>query len=240
MRADAPSRLLEILEQLPSPKREGSLREAWAPVLGLEPQDTHKLLLGIASVLKLIAEAKDKVSVVIGSTNSELHLQAFDHLDTAFAALNLDSNPNTFLGHAKEAERTLRFTVDLVVRLDVAGEVDEALLTKLIEDVNAHLTALSNSGLPKDARVVLHHRLVQVRDAAEGLRLHGIDHLGSTLDATTGAAMRVDKDLRESNQRRWYEGLVGILDLGLKITSVAEKVQQLPGIGEKLIGSGLS
>ena len=238
MRADAPSRLLDILDQLPSASSQGSLREAWALVLDLDPQDTHRLLLGIASVLTLVAEAKEKVSAVIGDQNSELHLQAFDRLDTAFATLNLDSNAKGFLAQVQEAAGILRFSVDVVIRLDKPGELDEALLSKLINDVNAHLEALASSGLPEDARVILHHRLVQVRDAAEGLRLRGIDHLASTLDAAVGAVMRVNKDLDEPKQRQWYESLVGILDFGLKMTYATEKVQQLAEIGDKLLGSG--
>ncbi|MDE0083251.1 MAG: hypothetical protein OXT72_11460 [Gammaproteobacteria bacterium] len=215
-----------------------SQREAWAPVLGVEPKDTSGLLLGIASVVMLVAEAKEKISAVIGGKNPELHLQAFDHLDRVFATLNLDSNANTFLHYVKEAESTLRFSVDLVGRIDMAGELDEALLTELIEDVNAHLEALISSGLPADARVVLHHRLTRVRDAAEGLRLRGIAHLASTLDATAGAAMRVNKDLNDPKQRQWYKGLANTINLGHAIISVAEKVKQIPEIGEKLLGSG--
>ena len=239
MRADAPSRLLDILKQFPlSSNNKQRLRDAWASVLGLEPEDTHGILVGIASVLMLMAEAKKKVREVIGDQNSELHLEAFNCIDAAFSGLSMNSGARDFVSQVQEAVSKLRFTVDLVVRHDAAGELDEALLTKLIEDVNAHLEALTSSNLPEEVRVVLHHRLVQVRDAAEGLRLRGIAHLASALDAAVGAAVRVNKDLAEPKQKQWYKGLVDIIHLGDKIIATTEKVQQLSGIGEKLLGSG--
>ena len=240
MRADAPSRLLGILEELPVPSHNlSSQREVWARILGVDSTDTHGILQGIASVLILVADAKNTVCAVIGNENAGLHLQAFDRLDTAFAGLSINSTPNDFLTHIDTARTTLRFTVDLVVRLGIPGELDEALLSQLIDDVNDHLEELASSGLPKDARVILYHRLVQLRDAAEGLRLHGLDHLASTLDATVGAAMRVAKDIDvdKPEHRQWYERLFATLDVGLKVAYATEKAQQLVGFGEKLLGS---
>ena len=58
MRANAASRLLAVLEEMARQGSAGTTREVWARGLKVEPKDTLGVLVGIASVVTLLAEAK--------------------------------------------------------------------------------------------------------------------------------------------------------------------------------------
>ena len=59
MRANAASRLLAVLEEMARQGSAGTTREVWARGLKVEPKDTLGVLVGIASVVTLLAEARE-------------------------------------------------------------------------------------------------------------------------------------------------------------------------------------
>lgn len=236
MRANAASRLLDVLADL-SKQSGDKCRQVWAGTLGVEPKDTGDLLAGIASVLHLMTEARQLVVAVVGDQNAGLHMTAFEQLEKTFASLNLGANSKRLKEGVAEAVRGLRFTVDLVERVDGGGDIDAELLESLIDEANTQIEALANSGLPDDVKTVLHQRISKVREVAEELRLSGLGSLEAALDGVVGAAVRYS-DTKEPKQKKWLDGLSKMVDLGLKLISLAKGVPQLAEVGRKLIGSG--
>jgi hypothetical protein len=114
------------------------------------------------------------------------------------------------------------------------------MLASFIAQMNEQLERLADSGLPAEARAHLHARIVQSRQVAEGIRLHGADDFVASLDAVVGAAFQ-HADQKQPQQKSWLEGLGKVIDLGLKMITLAEKGRDyLPAMGRKLLGAAAS
>lgn len=238
MKSSPPSRLLEILDRLRNQNDTKTTRAALAAVFQTAERDTEGILLGIASLLQLLAEAKRAVSRATGEHNAELHMAAFSKLERTFSSISLSGNPKNLAQGVTAATEGLRFSADLVERLEGGGQIDEELLSSLVGEVNKQIELLLASELSEDAKRVLHERLKAVREAAEQIHLFGLDRFEAALDAAVGATVRYSPDPKKPKDKKVLDGIAKIVDLGLKLIALAQQIPQLPGISKRLLGSG--
>ena len=195
----------------------------------------------LADLLHLVGQAKSAIQNAFGETDSarDLYLEPYDKLERAFSRLNFEAGANQLLTEVDAlCLRGLQYGADMLSRLGLSGRIDRDTLVELQQEIESLSAIILDSDLPPEVKDLLSRRVEQLRTAVLEIRLRGAEAVEASLDALFGTVVRAEAPITKSGGKAFLERFTKVLDIGYKLTSMAEKIAMLSGPIVKLIASG--
>lgn len=205
----------------------GKVRNAWAKVFDLEPNDTGRILYQLGQLIQLIEKAKDAVAD-LPNHDHDLYLQPLHELASVFSYIALDETWNEFRQRVdKSTMRSLAFCADALGVHSRETELPASMLAGLQARAEQLIEEMLASELPQELKELVISNLELVRSALLNYRLHGSEGLRHAMDINIGTvirmASRINTEEQKAQAKKIWEFLVN-LDTALSLASVGYQV----------------
>lgn len=167
-----------------------SSRKVWAQVFQCEPQDTSAILLGLAALINLVAQAKAATETHV-IRNKELFLEPFPKLEAMLSKINLDvswQSSRAFLD-----DRTiscLEFGDHELTQHFGTTALNADLISQFLKDLDQLIQQCVDADIPADLKKLFCKNLEDLRRALLAYRISGAAGLQEELDRVAGSFAR--------------------------------------------------
>lgn len=171
---NAAGRLYEILHSLYK-NSQMPLIEAIAKIFEHDPDDTAKLIIYYAGILKLVNQVESEIQDL---DNNEIYLNLISRIKTILAS-NFDMKiPAYKLTEKYQLEyQGLMYLADTLNRLHPQISISDDQLRDLLQKVTALHVEVLDSDIPQDLKKLILDNLNSIRIAIEAYKLYGPDGL---------------------------------------------------------------
>lgn len=241
--SDSALRILRIVRAMQSTHAQTRILEAWAHALlpaGLPPGE-HESLIGPA--LGVFREEIDLLMAACISSGmpEELFAHKLRGIHSAASLINLTQPFAAIAGSFDEPMVLVLNWAQWTFRNDASGneEPSEAELTALIDEVSEARKVILNSDLRAEVKSFLLQSLWDYRQALLLSKVSGYDQLGERVEATIGAVVVREQELRDTEANASPQGKKALAKFGEafnKMAEVAGKADKVLTTGGKIVG----
>jgi len=183
-------RLLDLMVMARTCADNQSARKVWAQVFECEPQDTGAILLGLAGLINLVAQARAATEAHV-PRNKELFLEPFPKLEAMLSKINLDvswQSSKVFLD-----DRTiscLEFGDHELAEHFGTTALNADLISQFLKDLDRLIQQCADADIPQDLKKLFCKNLEDLRRALLAYRISGAAGLQEEIDRVAGAFAR--------------------------------------------------
>jgi len=188
-------RLHKILSDAKRQPDQKIVKEAWAEVLSVEPDD----IIVTKSVVALYSLSQEIQSLIKmkEDLNHELYLSSFHRIDQAFFPLNLGTSWKSVRQHlTEEALTRLQFCAQELSGFYSEEALSDDDLTDIAKKTEELFNTLYGSSLPDALRVTLLEEVERIRNAINLFKIKGAKGLKEALQGTIGAVVANQEELK--------------------------------------------
>ncbi len=214
------------------------MREVWAQIFGVAPNDVEEVFLLYVEMLRLLRDAQADLAQVPDIEQS-LYLSPFPHLERAFTASSLEHPVEHFRQYLDEKTMTsLMFGAHTLDKFSAENVVEEEILKNIKTEVEALIDdILKADDIAHELRSFLIDRLEDIRRAIMYYRLNGTKGLRRALETTIGASFLLKYlELPDTDGRNRLKSF------GQRFTKIVAKVAEIAfsvAVKQALEGAGL-
>jgi len=232
LRNNSVGRLYTLLDEV---KKMGvpantKMREVWARVFGIEPNDAEELFLLYVEILRLLKNAREDMER-LPNIEPSLYLQPFQQLERAFTVSSFEHPVEHFKRFLDDATMTgLKFGAYALSQASQETIVEQEVLDNLQSEIESLIQdILQSEEIIHELRSFLIDRLDDIRRAIMYYRLNGSRGLRKALETTIGASFllqfsqvpNADKDSQdrwENMKQRFGKVIAKIAEITLSVT----------------------
>ncbi|MBH8579024.1 hypothetical protein [Bisbaumannia pacifica] len=191
-------RLHKILSQAKRHPDQEKVRDVWAKILGVEPDDVVVTkavveLYSLSNEIQSLIKMNDKL-------NHELYLVSFDSIVRAFFPLNLASSWSSVKKHlSDEALTRLQFCAEQLSTFYSEDTLSEEDLQQIVEKTELLFDAVFSSSLPDALRLSLLEEVERLRSAISIYKIKGAKGLKEALQGTIGSVVVNQDELKAAS-----------------------------------------
>jgi hypothetical protein len=237
--ANPVARLLLLLQHACADKQ-GTVRERWANVFGLELTDDRGVLRGLAELWTLVKEGKELVGR-ISVVNAQLYLAPLEEVEAFLqTSANLNDAWNNVRGRLRDGATLdkLAFCAETIEREKFELLIEKDELQRLLNSAEELLAEISNADVAVELKHLLIENLENLRRAIIEYRITGSKGIQKAIDLSIGSMMRHRDELVKSKAKPWAKKLWGYLFHADSVVSKSLKVLGLLGGLQKLLEGG--
>jgi hypothetical protein len=219
-------------------------RKVWAQVFQCEPQDTGAILLGLAALINLVAQAKAATETHV-TRNRELFLEPFPKLEAMLSKIALDGawqSSKAFLD-----DRTiscLEFGDHELAQHFGTTAMNADLISQFLTDLDRLIQQCVDADIPAELKKLFCKNLEDLRRALIAYRISGADGLQEEIDKVAGSFARnsqlIEQAIKDDEPRKLTSSVfdtVGKLNDSIQlVASVAPYAAMLAAPYTHLLG----
>lgn len=197
--------------------------------LNFPANDKIALIESINSMLKLYLDTK-KLIEQNSRLNTERNKKYLNFIGDAISKIDLDGSMSHFHDTLNE-ERLVAFSF-LAESIGYHYELNEATINleevdKLIAEVDDLITAIDESNLPNDAKLILVQNLHNIRESLFKCKFSGVDALKPALEQSLGSLYLNHQQLEPISNEENFSRLFQVLERVNTLCSVGTAVKEL-------------
>jgi len=232
------ARLIVLLEKARSIPGNVQIRQGWAGLFDVAPDDLPGILLGISDLIQLTHETRRAIEALEGHDHA-LYLRPIDKIlsiltigrfDIEWAQVTNQLDETTLYG--------LSVCNDVLAKYSQEKPIAQENIETLLKDVDDLRQEVLGSELPDDLKVFMVEQLEKLRTALLRYRLFGTKSLKSALESITGAVILQGYTILPFWDSPMIKRLIAVLTTVATLVTLSQGFAALSAGIKGLLGSG--